>query len=210
MTLEGIEGSGKSTQTARLAQSLRRAGYRVCVTREPGGTKIAESLRHILLSSTPREPLSPETEALVILAARSQHVTQVIKPALAEGKVVLCDRFVDSTLAYQGYGRGLDIRLLEQFNVFATGGLAPALTLLFDLPVMAGLQRRRTAGGRQNRLDRESATFHEKVRRGFRSLAKREPHRIVRIDAARLPGHVTAEAERVLFDRLKRFNIAAR
>lgn len=208
MTFEGIEGSGKSTQTARLARSLRRAGYRVTLTREPGGTKIAESLRNLLLAPTARERLLPETEALVILAARSQHVAQVIRPALEAGHVVLCDRFVDSTLAYQGYGRGLDLRLLKRFSSFASGGLAPGLTLLFDLPVAAGLTRRRKAGAGQNRLDRESAAFHERVRQGFRDLAKKNPRRIVRIDAARPPEHVAAEVERLVLDRLKRLSIA--
>ena len=143
---------------------------------------IAEQVRTILLSDA-AERMAPETEALLILAARRQHVDRVIKPALDRGMTVVCDRFSDSTIAYQGYGRGLDHRTLRAMNTWATGGLAPHLTLLFDIPVTVGLRRRRSRTSTQNRLDRETERFHRKVREGFRALAKREPRRIQLIDA---------------------------
>lgn len=187
ITFEGIEGSGKSTQLRKLATFLRQRGYRVVETREPGGTPLAERIREILLGRS-EELASPERltaacEAGLILAARSQHVTHVIKPALEAGSIVLCDRFSDSTLAYQGYGRGLPLPTLQQLNTLATNGLVPDLTLLFDIPVSMGLLRRRTLKARQNRLDREAPEFYEKVRCGYLALASHEPERIKTIDA---------------------------
>lgn len=183
ITLEGGEGSGKTTHALLLYQWLATQGLNVLQTREPGGTSLAEQLRTILLDS-PAESIAPETEALIILAARRQHVDHVIRPALAQGKTVVCDRFSDSTIAYQGYGRKLDRRALHTMNDWATGKLVPHLTLLFDVPVAVGLRRRRGETSTQNRLDRENEKFHESVRRGFRSLAKQEPRRIVMIDAS--------------------------
>ncbi|MGQ0695320.1 MAG: dTMP kinase [Nitrospiraceae bacterium] len=192
ITLEGIEGSGKSTQGSRLCQMLADNGYHVLLTREPGGTPIAEQLRGILLDR-PAEPIAPETEALLILAARRQHIDQVIKPALEKGTTVLCDRFSDSTLAYQGYGRGLDLTVLRKLNEWATGGLTPDLTLLFDVPVTVGLTRRQRDTSLQNRLDRETERFHREVRAGFLQLAKRNPRRI-RIVKATAPPDTIARA----------------
>ena len=163
ITLEGPEGSGKSTQIRYLNTALRKAGYLVVQTREPGGTPIAEAIRNVLLLSASREPIAAQTEALLILAARCQHVTHFIRPALERGAVVLCDRFSDSTIAYQGYARGLSLAWLEAGNAAATGGLKPDLTLLLDLPVSVGLARRRNDRGMQNRLDRESERFHRRV-----------------------------------------------
>ncbi len=185
ITLEGVEGSGKSTQIRRLADALIKAGYRVLQTREPGGTATAEAIRHILLTTSSQEPVTPQAEALLILAARSQHVTHLIMPALRRGTVVLCDRFSDSTLAYQGSGRGLDLQWLRAANEVATGGLTPDLTLILDLPVSVGLARRRIDRGQQNRLDRETERFHRKVRRGFLALAAEEPVRIKIVNANR-------------------------
>jgi len=196
ITLEGIEGSGKSTQAARLAESLRAEGHAVLLTREPGGTPIAEQLRTVLLKNN-SETLAAETEAFVILAARRQHVDHVIAPALQQGAVVICDRFIDSTIAYQGYARGLDLKTLRAMNTWATGGLTPNLTLLFDLPVATGLRRRQRDAAGQNRLDRETTRFHKQVRSGFLQLARKEPRRIKPINAARTPDRV-AEAVRVL------------
>lgn len=193
LTFEGIEGSGKTTQCARLAKRLREDGYRVVETREPGGTPVAERIRDIFLGTAealPAEPVAPECEAHLVFACRSQHVDRVIEPALRDGVIVLCDRFGDSTLAYQGYGRGLPIPALRSLNRFATRGLTPSLTLLFDLPVRTGLARRRRHQADLNRLDREATQFHERVRRGFLDLAKREPRRIKVLNAA-------AEAEAV-------------
>ncbi|MFO0706523.1 MAG: dTMP kinase [Nitrospira sp.] len=199
ITLEGIEGSGKTTQAARLADSLRALGHPVFLTREPGGTPAAEQLRAILLNSR-TESLAAETEAFVILAARRQHVDHVVAPALKRGAIVLCDRFTDSTLAYQGYARGLDPKSLRTMNRWATGGLAPDLTLLFDLPVATGLRRRQSDRAGQNRLDRETRRFHERVRAGFLQLARREPSRMKRIDAARAPETIAQDVHRLVVE----------
>lgn len=185
ITLEGVEGSGKSTQIHHLVEALTRAGYRVLQTREPGGTATAEAIRHILLTALSHEPIAPQTEALLILAARCQHVTHLIRPALQRGTVVICDRFSDSTFAYQGFARGLDLRWLRTANEVATGGVTPDLTLILDLPVSVGLARRRADRGQQNRLDRETERFHRKVRRGFLALAAEEPGRIKIVNANR-------------------------
>jgi dTMP kinase len=178
ITLEGPEGSGKSTQTRHLATALRRSGYTVVQTREPGGTAVAEAIRQTLLHSPSREDITPIAESLLIFAARSQHVAHVIEPALRRGAIVLCDRFSDSTFAYQGFARGLDLTWLRTDNALATNGCSPNLTLLLDVPVHIGLSRRRKSGGKQNRLDRESERFHRLVRKGFLSLAAQSPHRI--------------------------------
>ena len=197
ITFEGVEGSGKTTQLRRLATLLRQDGYRVVETREPGGTSVAERIREILLSApgkpTMTEPMTAACEAHLILAARSQHVTHVIEPALRAGSIVLCDRFSDSTFAYQGYGRGLDLGMLRDMNRLATGGLEPDLPLLFEIPVATGLARRRKFAMEQNRLDREAHEFHEKVRRGFLALASGAPKRIKKIDGLPHPETVAVE-----------------
>lgn len=198
ITFEGVEGSGKSTQCARLAKRLREAGHRVLETREPGGTPLAERIRSLFLGtaagSAPTEPITPESEALLVFACRSQHVAHVIAPAISNGVIVLCDRFMDSTLAYQGYGRGLEVQHLRRLNHFATKGLVPALTLLFDLPAQTGLARRKRNDLELNRLDRETKRFHERVRRGFLALAAREPRRVKVLDARAAPDDIEAEA----------------
>ncbi|MDH4303823.1 MAG: dTMP kinase [Nitrospira sp.] len=183
ITLEGGEGSGKTTQARRLCDWLTTQGWQVLHTREPGGTLLAERVRGLLLDHS-AEAIAPETEAWLILAARRQHVDHVIKPALQQGMIVVCDRFSDSTIAYQGYGRGLDLRVLRTMNKWATGKLVPHLTLLFDVPVRVGLRRRRSQRASQNRIDREATQFHEKVRAGFRTLARQEPRRMVVFDAS--------------------------
>ena len=188
ITLEGVEGSGKSTQIRHLAKVLIHAGYRVLQTREPGGTSTAEAIRRILLTASSHERVTPQAEALLILAARCQHVTHVIRPALERSMIVLCDRFSDSTFAYQGFGRDLDLKWLQAANAVATDGLAPDLTLVLDLPVSVGLARRRADRGPLNRLDRETERFHRKVRRGFLALAANEPRRMSVVNANR-PAH---------------------
>ena len=204
ITLEGPEGSGKSTQIRHLAATLRRSGYRVVQTREPGGTVVAEAIRQILLRSSSREQITPSTETLLILAARSQHVTHVIEPALHRGAIVLCDRFSDSTFAYQGFGRGLDLAWLRTANAVATKGCGPDLTLLLDIPVTVGLSRRRKARGKPNRLDRESERFHRLVRKGFLKLAAQSPRRITVIHTDRPEETVRAEIEAVVLGWLHR------
>jgi dTMP kinase len=202
MTLEGGEGSGKTTQARRLCERLTAQGLDVLYTREPGGTLLAERLRSILLDHS-GETIAPETEACLIFAARRQHVDHVIKPALARGVTVVCDRFSDSTMAYQGYGRGLDLRILRTMNDWATGKLAPQLTLLFDVPVAVGLSRRRGRAATQNRLDREAERFHRKVRTGFHALARREPRRIMVIDSTQQLESVTQTVEELVMNWLK-------
>ncbi|MBI5671776.1 MAG: dTMP kinase [Nitrospirae bacterium] len=204
ITLEGGEGSGKTTQARRLCERLTAQGLDVLHTREPGGTLLAERLRSILLDHS-GETIAPETEACLIFAARRQHVDHVIKPALARGVTVVCDRFSDSTMAYQGYGRGLDLRILRTMNDWATGKLAPQLTLLFDVPVAVGLSRRRGRAATQNRLDREAERFHRKVREGFHVLARREPRRIMVIDSAQPLESVTETVEELVRNWLKTY-----
>jgi len=204
ITLEGVEGSGKSTQIHRLARVLRQAGYKVLQTREPGGTPSAEAIRHILLAASAQEPITPRTEALLIFAARCQHVTHLIAPALRRGAVVLCDRFSDSTLAYQGFARGLDLEWLREANEAATDGLKPDLTLVLDVPVSVGLARRRTDRGQQNRLDHEAERFHRKVRRGFMTLAAEEPARMKVINATRPSQEVHDEITRIVLGWITR------
>jgi len=181
VSFEGGEGSGKSTQIARLAARLRSLGHDPLVTREPGGTPVGEGIRALLLDHE-RRPTAL-TEALLMVAARAQLAETVLRPALAAGRIVLCDRYGDSTLAYQGGGRGLDGAMLASWNRAATEGLVPALTLLFDVPTAIGLDRRRAASGATNRLDREPAEFHERVRRRYLELAAAEPERWVVVDA---------------------------
>lgn len=192
ITFEGPEGGGKSTQLRRLRDELTARGYAVVTTREPGGTAIGEGIRQILLSSQHCDML-PETEALLNSAARAQHVAEVIRPALAAGKLVLCDRYADSTLAYQGAGRGLDERALLEMQRVATGGLWPDLTLLLDVPVEVGRARRLASGEPLNRIDADEAAFHERVRAWFLRAAERDPLRWRRIDASAEPDAVAHE-----------------
>ena len=199
ITFEGPEGSGKTTQCQHLAHWLHTQGFSVLITREPGGTPLAEAIRQLLLTQqTLRkkqekpEPVTPACEAALVMAARAQHVAHTILPALKKGTIVLCDRFFDSTLAYQGFGRGLDQQALTQFNEFVTGGLTPTLTFLLDLPVKEGLQRRK-ASAYQNRMDRESLVFHNRVRRGFATLARQHPERWRILDARKTPEPLAEE-----------------
>lgn len=203
VTFEGPEGSGKSTQMQYLDTALRKAGYSVTATREPGGTQVAEAVRRTLLSPASAEKITPETEALLVLAARSQHIAHLIRPELARGSIVLCDRFADSTFAYQGFGRGLSLSWLRAANRVATGRLAPHLTLLLDVPASIGLTRRGHARGKPNRLDRESLQFHQRVRKGFLTLASRAPQRIKIIDADRPVQVVRAEIEALVLGWLR-------
>lgn len=202
ITLEGIEGCGKSTQARLLGEYLRSQGHVTVETREPGGTPLAEKVRSVLLDRAD-EPVAAETEAFLVLAARRQHVAQVIEPALARGAIVLCDRFSDSTLAYQGYARGLNVPLLERLNRLATHAVTPNLTLLFDLPVATGLARRQSAS-ETNRLDRESLRFHQKVRAGFLDLAKRHPARMKVVPARASKETVARAVARIVAPILSR------
>jgi dTMP kinase len=181
VTLEGPDGGGKSTQASRLVDYLQGRGLNVLLTREPGGTLIGDQIRRTLMDLG-NTGMHPRTEILLFSASRAQIVHQVIRPHLESGGIVVCDRFYDSTLAYQGYGHGLDLRALQTITAFATGGLRPDLTLLLDLPAEDGL-RRRKRGGQWNRLDAYDLAFHQRVRQGYFALADAEPERWVRVDA---------------------------
>lgn len=187
-TFEGIEGSGKSTVHKRIATHLTQKGLDVLVTREPGGSTLGRNLRSVLLD-TRTEGLNPRAELYLFLADRAQHVSEVIKPALDAGQIVLCDRYIDSTLAYQGFGRGMDVDHLVILNDIATSTLKPDLTILLDLPVKIGLER---AGARnrnegtvisEGRFESESINFHERIRNGYLTLAKENPERFAIIDS---------------------------
>src|SRR5262249_2147488 len=160
ITFEGIEGSGKTTQIERLARWLADHGFKIVQTREPGGTPLADHIRKELLDAS-NQGMSVRTELFLYEVARRDHVAEVIRPALASGKVVLCDRFTDATLAYQGFGRKLSLKLIEFFNRAATGGLKPDLTILMDLPVKSGLARAKKRTGKLDRLEQETGAFHE-------------------------------------------------
>jgi dTMP kinase len=201
VALEGPEGSGKTTQIHVLARALTARGLTVQATREPGGTPIGEQLRAILLG-TATHAMLPQTETLILLAARAQHVAEIIEPALARGAIVLCDRYAGATFAYQGYGRGLPLEVLRSLQTFAAGACAPELTLLFDLPVEVGLARRQATGD-LNRLDAAGLDFHRRVRAGYRELAAADPAHWVLLDATQPAAEVTAQALRILASRLR-------
>lgn len=179
VTLEGPEGSGKSTQARKLAIYLEKKGLRTIISQEPGGTKIGRGLRKLLLSPESKE-MGTLTELLLYLAVRAQHVEEIIKPALSEGKIVICDRFVDATVAYQGYGRGLDIGLVNELNHLVTRGLKPNLTILLDIEVPQGIRRAR-GDKKGDRIEQEKTEFHQRVRKGYLNLAAEEPERIKKI-----------------------------
>jgi len=180
ITFEGPEGSGKTTQLKLLAEWLREQGRDVLATREPGGTAISEAIRGILLDPTHTE-MQPEAEILLFSAARAQIVAQVIRPHLQGGGIVLCDRYADSTLAYQGYGRGLDLDTLCAITAFATGGLVPDLTIYLDIAIEKGLQRKLPQ--EWNRLEAQALAFHQRVREGYLEMAASEPDRWLSVDA---------------------------
>jgi dTMP kinase len=186
ITFEGPDGSGKTTQVALLAEALQQQGRKVVRTREPGGTAISEQIR-ALLHDTQNTAMLPVTEILLYSAARAQHVGQIVRPALARGEVVISDRFAESTIAYQGYGRGLDLAMLEQITVFATGGLHPDLVVYLDVEAAVGLERRlrdtRAGRGEWNRMDQEQVAFHQRVRAGYVQMAAQQGGRWLVLDA---------------------------
>ena len=182
ITLEGIEGVGKSTQVQLLTEALTRDGVPVCRTREPGGTPAGEAIREILLHRN-ATPIDDSTEILLIFSARAQHLTQVVRPAMAEGKVVICDRFMDATYAYQGGGRGIPHERIARLEQWVQDGLRPDLTLLLDAPVAMGVERAHGRGTGADRFEREAADFFERVRSEYLRLAKLEPARIELVDA---------------------------
>src|SRR5215470_5566461 len=197
VTLEGPEGAGKTTQLKLLSKHLEALGHKHLVTRDPGGTSLGRQIRRILLN--PETPVCPLTELLLYEADRAQHVEEVIVPALKSGSLVLCDRYTDSTLAYQGYARQLDFELIRKLNQIATGGLTPDLTILFDIDSSAGLARLHPSG--HDRLEREALEFHVKVRKGYHQMVKQEPERWQVIDASRPFSLVQEDLRRILEER---------
>jgi len=203
VTFEGPEGGGKTTQMRRLAACLREQGNDVLTTREPGGTPIGDRVRAILLDPLHTE-MQPHAEFLLFSAARAQHVAQVIRPHLLRGGVVLCDRYADASLAYQGYGYQLDLDALRAITRFATGGLTPDLTFCLDVPVDVGLRRKtQGAGDAWNRMEQKEVEFHERVRAGYLAMAAHEPARWVVIDATRTMDEIQATLYDALVERLR-------
>jgi dTMP kinase len=201
ITLEGGEGAGKSTQLSRLASRLQERGRKVITTREPGGSPGAETVRKLLVEG-PAERWDGTTEALLHFAARRDHLRATVWPALARGDWVVSDRFADSTCAYQGYGHGIDLGMLERLYAAAVGDFRPDLTLVFDLPVDLGLARAAGRRGGETRYESLPRDYHERVRQGFLAIAAREPKRCVVIDATRDADTVAAEVARIVAERL--------
>jgi dTMP kinase len=209
---EGGEGCGKTTQIARLQQWLEESGIidrlikqrklsGLLMTREPGGTRLGQEIRHLLLHSPIEEPMQDRTELLLYAADRVQHVDGFLRPQLAKGFLILCDRYTDSTLAYQGYGRGLDRHLIHQLNQIATGGLESDLTLWLDVEVEVGLNRAKSRG-KGDRMEQATLAFHQRVRQGFTELAQQFPQRIVRVDARDSEAIVAERIQAIVRQRL--------
>src|SRR5690606_5844791 len=204
ITLEGPEGAGKSTNREYLAERLRSAGLPVLLSREPGGTPLAECIRELLLAPSD-EPMASDTELLLMFAARAQHLQQVIRPALAQGQIVICDRFTDATYAYQGGGRGVSEARIAQLETFVQGDLRPDLTLVFDLPVEVGLARA-AARGRLDRFEQEGMRFFESVRRAYLERAQAAPSRYRIIDSGQSLIAVQQDVEALIPDLMERLN----
>jgi dTMP kinase len=206
ITFEGIEGSGKTTQVRLLRDYVERKGYRCQTTREPGGCQIGDRIRDILMDSD-NQNLTPLSELLLIMANRAQHVAEVIQPALRDGRVLICDRFHDATVAYQGFARGVALDLIERLREMVAAGLKPDLTILLDCPVELGLERARerlaneNASWREGRFEGEKGDFHQRVRDAYLAMAKAEPHRIKVVDGSR-DEHVVEREIRQLIDPL--------
>lgn len=201
ITLEGPDGAGKTTVLQELVPRLEAQGRRVTTTREPGGVAIAEDIRSVILNPQ-NTAMDEKTELLLYIAARRQHLKERILPALADGQLLLVDRFIDSSVAYQGFGRGLDIEAIAWLNQYATDGLKPDLTLYFDLDVEVGLERiSRNANRDVDRLDMETLDMHERVRTGYLTILDQEPDRVVKIDASKPLEEVVEAAFAVIYDR---------
>lgn len=199
ISLEGPDGSGKTLQIEALKEELEKRGYEVLLSREPGGTPIGEAVRDLLLDPS-RKEMHPRTEALLYAASRAQHVFQKIRPALEKGMVVILDRFVDSSLIYQGLGRELGIQEIASLNAFATGDLMPRLTFVLSLPYEEGLKRKKSQEGHElDRLELEKESFHRRISEGYNTLASLYPERIVLLDARKTP----EEIHRLILDRIR-------
>jgi dTMP kinase len=201
ITFEGVEGSGKSTQVDLLHTYLRDKGHAAIKTREPGGTALGEALREVLLRKDLQ--VAPLSELLLVMAARAQHMDEVISPALAEGKIVLCDRFVDATYAYQGYGRSIDLGIIETFNRLVTKGVRPNLTILMDCDAALALKRKRDANQHMDRFEQEGISFHESIRKAYLTLAKEERKRFFVVNASLNPEKTHQTVRQRVEDLLK-------
>jgi dTMP kinase len=213
ITFEGIEGSGKSTQIALLRAALQESGHAVTQTREPGGCAIADQIRSILLHPE-NTALEPTAELLLYAAARAQHVTEIIRPALDSGKLVLCDRYTDATVAYQGYGRGLNQNLIAQLNKVASQATTPDLTILIDLQVETGLGRALSReieqqDSSEGRFEREEMAFHQRVRDGYLTLAKAEPERFSIVDGGLSIAQLAVEIQNETLKFLEQKKVSA-
>jgi dTMP kinase len=204
ITLEGPEGGGKTTHARLLAKALEDAGLDVLLTREPGGSVIGDQIRGVLMSLE-NTSMHPSTEFLLFSASRAQHVREIIKPHLDQGGLVVCDRYYHSSLAYQGYGHGLDLDALQQITEFATAELTPDLILLLDLPIQDGLIRRREEG-EWNRLDAYEVEFHKRVREGYHSMAESDPSRWLIVDATPSMEEIQEEIQSLVFQRLSQID----
>ncbi|MBZ0185643.1 MAG: dTMP kinase [Candidatus Obscuribacterales bacterium] len=200
VTLEGPEGAGKTTQVKLLAKELCELGIKHVVTRDPGGTPLGKKIRRILLST--ENTVAPMAELLLYQADRAQHVEELIRPALEQGAIVFCDRYIDSTIAYQGYGRKIDLSIIEKLNQMSTGGLKPELTILFDIESGDGLSRLHPGG--HDRMEKEAIEFHHRVRDGYRKLAADEPQRFHVLDASKAMSVVQEEFRRIIRSKLGR------
>ena len=203
ITLEGGEGAGKTTQISFIEKYLEEVGLDYITTREPGGITISESIREIILDKQ-NTKMDGKTEALLYAAARRQHLVEKVIPALVEGKVVICDRFIDSSLAYQGYARGIGVKEVLEINKFAIGGYMPDLTIFLDIDVKEGLARVKGRNGEINRLDLEDITFHETVRNGYVELLQQEPNRIRKVDASVSVEDVSKKIINIIKDTLEK------
>jgi dTMP kinase len=204
ITLEGMDGCGKSTQLEMLALALEARGLDIVVTREPGGTPLGEGVRELLVSDE-SVGISAATELFLIVGARAQHVTELIKPGLAAGRIIISDRYTDSTVAFQGYGRGIDLSIIDRMNRFATDGVMPDLTIIFDLePDLARMRlRARPVGGLLGAFDEEALEFHARVRAGYLSLAASEPSRVRVVDSSGTPEETHARVMSLVMPIIK-------
>lgn len=204
ITMEGPDGSGKSTQAARLVRTLRKQGFRVVHTREPGGTAVSEKIRKAILDRNMR--MSPITELLLYEASRAQHVSEIISPALETRKVVVCERFTDSSIAYQGFGRGISLSSVEAMNKIAAFGIVPDLTIVLDTDLSRGewaIRQRKRRGRRADRLEKEGSSFQSRVRRGYLYLSKKYPRRVKLIQAEKLWNETTKKILGIVRKRLR-------
>lgn len=202
LTFEGIDGSGKSTQIELLGKWLEATGYSVLYTREPGGSHLGARIRNLLLDPHLEDAPSLQSEIFLFMADRNHHVERIIRPALEEGRIVISDRYTDSTLVYQGYGRGYDLETLKQLNRIATGGLLPRLTFVLDLDPETARLRRQKAGGEDDRMEREVEDFHRRLQRGYLELAQAEPERFVLLSGAHSTDRIQQEIRLAVEQRL--------